>query len=154
MEFGGRYLFSAPRDRVWAALNDTRVLKAAIPGCSRLEWTGEAALECEIKVNLGVMQPTFTGDLELRDVVPAERYTLAGRGRGGLLGKAEAAADISLLDAPGGTELTFTANGGADGGIMKLGKAMIGNSAQKIIDGFFERIGEAMATEVTPLPRD
>lgn len=153
MEFGGRYLFSAPRDRVWAGLNDTQVLKAAIPGCSRLEWTGDATLECEIKVNLGVMSPTFTGDLELRDVVPAERYTLAGRGRGGLLGKAEAAADIVLADAPGGTELVFTANGGADGGIMKLGKAVIGNSAQKIIDGFFERIGEAMATQVTPLPR-
>ena len=153
MEFGGRYLFSAPRDRVWAGLNDTHVLKAAIPGCSRLDWTGDATLECEIKVNLGVMSPTFTGDLELRDVIPAERYTLAGRGRGGLLGKAEAAADIVLADAPGGTELVFTANGGADGGIMKLGKAVIGNSAQKIIDGFFERIGEAMATQVTPLPR-
>lgn len=153
MEFGGRYLFSASRDRVWAALNDTAVLKAAIPGCSRLDWTGAATLECEIKVNLGVMQPTFTGDLELRDVVPAERYTLAGRGRGGLLGKAEAAADIVLSDATGGTELVFTANGGADGTIMKLGKAVIGNSAQKIIDGFFERIGEAMGTEVTPLTR-
>lgn len=153
MEFGGRYLFSAPRDRVWAALNDTAVLKAAIPGCSRLDWTGAASLECEIKVNLGVISPTFTGDLELRDVVPAERYTLAGRGRGGLLGKAEAAADIVLSDTEGGTELLFTANGGADGGIMKLGKAVIGNSAQKIIDGFFERIGEAMSTEVTPLSR-
>jgi carbon monoxide dehydrogenase subunit G len=153
MEFGGRYLFSAPRERVWAALNDTAVLKAAIPGCSRLDWTGENTLECEIKVNLGVMSPTFTGDLELRDVTPALRYTLAGRGRGGLLGKAEAAADIALTDVPGGTELTFTANGGADGGIMKLGKAVIGNSAQKIIDGFFERIGEAMSTEVTPLPK-
>lgn len=153
MEFGGRYLFSAPRDRVWAALNDTAVLKAAIPGCSRLDWTGSVTLECEIKVNLGVMSPTFTGDLELRNVVPAERYTLAGRGRGGLLGKAEAAADIVLSDATGGTELVFTANGGADGGIMKLGKAVIGNSAQKIIDGFFERIGEAMGTAVTPLPR-
>lgn len=153
MEFGGRYLFSAPRDRVWAALNDTAVLKAAIPGCSRLDWTGTSTLECEIKVNFGVMSPTFMGDLELRDVTPAVRYTLAGRGRGGLLGKAEAAADIVLADAPGGTELTFTANGGADGGIMKLGKAVIGNSAQKIIDGFFERIGEAMDTEVTPLPR-
>lgn len=153
MEFGGRYLFSAPRERVWAALNDTAVLKAAIPGCSRLDWTGENTLECEIKVNLGVMSPTFTGDLELRDVTPALRYTLAGRGRGGLLGKAEAAADIALTDVPGGTELTFTANGGADGGILKLGKAVIGNSAQKIIDGFFERIGEAMSTEVTPLPK-
>jgi hypothetical protein len=153
MEFGGRYLFSAPRDRVWAALNDTAVLKAAIPGCSRLDWTGTSTLECELKVNLGVMSPTFTGDLELRNVVPAERYTLAGRGRGGLLGKAEAAADIVLADATGGTELVFTANGGADGGIMKLGKAVIGNSAQKIIDGFFERIGEAMAVTVAPLPR-
>lgn len=153
MEFGGRYLFSAPRDRVWAGLNDTQVLKAAIPGCSRLDWTGDTTLECEIKVNLAVMSPTFTGDLELQNVIPAERYTLAGRGRGGLLGKAEAAADIVLADAPGGTELTFTANGGADGGIMKLGRAVIGNSAQKIIDGFFERIGEAMGTQVTPLPR-
>jgi len=154
MEFGGKYLFSAPRDRVWAALNDTAVLKAAIPGCSRLDWTGATTLECEIKVNLGLMSPTFTGDLELRDIDPAVRYTLAGRGRGGLLGKAEAAADIALTDAPGGTELLFTANGGADGGIMKLGKAVIGNSAQKIIDGFFERIGEAMSVTVTPLPRE
>ena len=151
MEFGGRYLFSAPRDRVWAALNDADVLKAAIPGCNRLEWTGEATLECEIKVNFGIMQPTFIGDLELRNVTPAARYTLAGRGRGGLLGKAEAAADITLSDVPGGTELRFVANGGADGGIMKLGKAVIGNSAQKIIDGFFERIGEAMGVAVTPL---
>lgn len=151
MEFGGRYLFSAPRDRVWAGLNDADVLKAAIPGCSRLEWTGDSTLECEIKVNFGLVQPTFTGDLELRDVEPAARYTLAGRGRGGLLGKAEAAADIALVDAPGGTELTFTADGGADGGIMKLGRAVIGNSAQRIIDGFFERIGEAMGTTVTPL---
>lgn len=153
MEFGGRYLFSAPRDRVWAALNDTAVLQAAIPGCSRLEWTGTTTLECEIKVNFGLVQPTFTGDLELRDIAPAIRYTLAGRGRGGLLGKAEAAADIALSDAPGGTELAFSANGGADGGITKLGKAVIGNSAQKVIDGFFERIGEAMGTAVTPLPR-
>jgi carbon monoxide dehydrogenase subunit G len=153
MEFGGRYLFSSPRTAVWAALNDAEKLKAAIPGCRRLEWTGKSELECEIQVNFGLVQPVFTGDLELRDVRPAERYTLAGRGRGGLLGKAEAAADIVLTDHPGGTELVFVANGGADGGIMKLGKAIIGSSAQKVIDGFFERFGEAMGAEVTPLER-
>ena len=157
MEFGGRYRFSAPRDAVWAALNDANTLKAAIPGCSRLDWTGEGTLECEIKVNFGIMQPTFTGDLELRNVVPAQSYTLAGRGRGGLLGKAEAAADIILSDVPDGdatgTELLFTAQGGADGGIMKLGKALIGNSAQKVIDGFFERFAEAMGVTLEALPR-
>lgn len=151
MEFGGKYLVSAPRQRVWKALNDTQVLKAIIPGCRRIDWTGESTLELEIEVNLGLMQPVFAGDLELRDVVPAERYTLAGKGRGGLLGKAEAAADIVLADAGHHTQLTFTANGGADGGIMRLGKSLIGASAQKIIDGFFVRFGEAMGVEVKPI---
>ena len=153
MEFGGRYLFSASRAEVWRALNQTEMLKAAIPGCRRIDWTGEAALECEIQVNFGLVQPVFTGDLELRNVVPAESYTLAGRGRGGLLGMAEAAADITLSDAGQGTELLFRASGGADGGIMKLGRAVIGNSAQRIIDGFFERFGQAMGATVTPLAR-
>ena len=153
MEFGGNYRFAAPRDAVWAALNDTAVLKAAIPGCRRIDWTGEGTLECEIEVNFGLIKPVFMGDLELRDIDPARRYTLAGRGRGGLLGKAEAAADISLSDLPeGGTGLLFVANGGADGGIMKLGKALIGNSAQKIIDGFFERFAEAMGVTLEVLP--
>lgn len=153
MQFGGSYRFNAPRSAVWRALNDTDVLKAAIPGCRRLEWTGEGKLECEIEVNFGLVQPTFVGDLELRDVSPAERYTLAGRGRGGLLGKAEAAADIALADDGDGTRLTFSANGGADGGIMRMGKALIGSSAQKVIDGFFERIGEAMGVQVEPAAR-
>ena len=153
MQFGGRYLFLAPRAAVWAALNDTAVLKAAIPGCKRIDWAGDNALELEIKVNLGIMQPVFTGDLTLSHVVPAHRYTLSGRGRGGVLGTAEAAAHVVIEDAEANTVLQFTAVGGADGSIMKLGKALVGNSAQKLIDGFFARFGEAMGVEVTPLPQ-
>ena len=97
MEFGGRYIVAAPRQKVWAALNDTEVLKAAIPGCHRIEWEGETALALEIKVNLGVVHPVFKGDLALSDIVPAERYTLTGKGKGGLLGLAEGSADIVLV---------------------------------------------------------
>jgi carbon monoxide dehydrogenase subunit G len=154
MEFGGNYRLEASRAAVWQALNNAEVLKAAIPGCKRIDWTGPDTLELEIKVNLGIAQPSFSGDLALSNIVPAERYTLTGKGRGGMLGMAQAAADIVLADLDGGTQLTFVANGGADGGIMKLGKALIGNSAQKVIDGFFERFGAAMGTTVTPLPRD
>ena len=151
MDFGGRYRIAAPRSAVWAALNDTATLKAAIPGCHRIEWAGETALDLEIKVNLGVVHPVFKGDLALSGIVPAERYTLSGKGRGGLLGLAEGSADIVLSDAGEQTLLVFTANGGASGQIMRLGKAIIGNSAQKVIDGFFERFGDAMGAEVTPL---
>ena len=152
MEFGGRYHVAAPRLTVWAALNDTEVLKAAIPGCHRIDWAGETALDLEIKVNLGVVHPVFKGGLTLSGVVPAQRYTLTGKGKGGLLGLAEGSADIVLSDIGDETELVFTATGGASGQIMRLGKAIIGNSAQKVIDGFFERFGEAMGAAVKPLP--
>ncbi|KRA42271.1 CoxG family protein [Devosia sp. Root635] len=151
MDFGGRYHIAAPRAAVWAALNDTAMLKAAIPGCHRIEWAGETALDLEIKVNLGVVHPVFKGDLTLAGIVPAERYTLSGKGKGGLLGLAEGSADIVLADDGEGTLLVFTAIGGASGQIMRLGKAIIGNSAQKVIDGFFERFGDAMGADVTPL---
>lgn len=151
MQFGGNYLFHAERSAIWAALNNVETLKATIPGCQRIEWTGDTSLELEIKVNLGIVQPVFAGDLELTAVIPAESYTLSGRGRGGVLGIAHGVADITLADMPGGTRLSFIANGGADGNLMKLGQALIGKSAQRVIDGFFTRFGEAMQVEVTPL---
>lgn len=154
MDFGGRYIIAAPRSAVWSALNDTAMLKAAIPGCDSIEWRDATALDLAIKVNLGVVHPTFRGELILSDITPAERYTLSGRGKGGLLGMAEGSADIVLSDHGADTLLVFSANGGASGQLMKLGKAVIGNSAQKIIDSFFERFGNAMGAEVTPLPVD
>ena len=153
MEFGGRYKMTAPRVRIWAALNDPEMLKAAIPGCSLIEWSGPETLDLEIKVNLGVVKPTFRGELVLSNIVPAESYTLSGRGKGGMLGLAEGSADVALADDGADTILTFTANGGASGQIMKMGKAIIGNSAQRIIDGFFERFGQAAGVDVTPLDR-
>jgi hypothetical protein len=152
LDFGGRYILDAPRETVWAALNDTTTLKAAIPGCHTIEWTGETSLELAFKVNLGVVKPVFKGDLLLTDVVPAHRYTLTGRGRGGILGHAEGSADIELHEHPDGTLLLFTARGGASGQIMKLGKTVIGHSAQKVIDGFFERFAAAAGIGVIALP--
>jgi uncharacterized protein len=150
MEFGGRYLFSAPRTVVWEALNDTEKLKAAIPGCRRLDWTGRETLELELEVRLGLIKPVFTADLKLSGIVPAERYTLSGHGRG-VLGMAEGAAKIVLADAGEETEMTFTAVGGADNALMKLGKALIGKSAQRVIDHFFETFGGTFGAKVTPI---
>ena len=153
MDFGGRYLFGAKRAEVWAALNDTGVLGAVIPGCAKIEWTSPDSLDLTVKVSLGFVHPTFEGTLGLSNVVPAHSYTLSGRGKGGLLGMAHAAADITLEEVPEGTILTFAAIGKADGGIMRLGRALIGSSAQRVIDGFFEAIGAQMHVPVSALAR-
>lgn len=150
MEFGGRYRVSAPRAQVWAALNDTEKLKTAIPGCRRLEWTGPGELALEVEVGLGVARMSFSGDLSLHDVAPAQAYTLSGRGHG-MLGRAEGAAKIALSDLGEDTELRFTAVGGADGALMKLGQTLLGRTAQKVIDHFFARFGETFGAEVTSL---
>jgi len=153
VDFGGRYLFGAKRAEVWAALNDTKVLGAVIPGCEHIAWTGADTLELRIKVSLGIVHPVFAGELALSDVDPAASYMLTGRGKGGLLGMAQASARITLADDAEGTILSFDAAGKADGGIMRLGRALIGNSAQRVIDGFFEAIGQEMHVPVLPLAR-
>lgn len=150
MKFSGRYQFDAPRREVWDALNDAEMLKAAIPRCTKLVWVSDCALEATIEVNLGLVKPTFTGDLVLSNVDPAVKYTLSGSGRGGLLGLAHGAADIALRDRRDGTLLTFTAEAGASGQIMRLGKNLVGASAQRIIDGFFLQFADAMQVSITP----
>lgn len=151
MEFGGEYLLRAARLEVWDALNNTEMLKAAIPGCTRIDWVSDHELEAVVAVNLGVMKPKFTGDLTLSNIEPAVSYTLSGQGRGGLLGLAHGAADITLQDHEKGTKLVFKATGGASGQIMKLGKAIVGSGAQRVIDGFFDRFAAAMGVEIEAL---
>jgi len=151
MEFGGKYLILASRSSVWEALNDTRILQSAIPGCEHIDWVSETELEAAIVVDLAVAKPKFIGDLVLSNVIAAQRYTLSGRGRGGLLGKIHAQADITLVDAADGCVLTFEAVGGASQTLMKLGRPLIGSRTQWVIDRFFERIAAAMPADIKPL---
>lgn len=151
MNFKQAYHISTSRAAVWQALNDTEVLAKTIPGCRKIVWISDANLEAEIAVNLGIAKPAFKGDLLLSNVDPAVSYTLTGRGRGGIFGRAEGAADIVLSDEGEGTRLAFSAHGSATGQVAKLGASLLGAQAEKLIDGFFARFGKAMNAEVIPL---
>jgi carbon monoxide dehydrogenase subunit G len=144
VKFAGRYLISASRQKVWEALNDTEVLKSCIPGCTRMEFVAPDELEAEMGVQLGPVKLTFNGELKLTIVTVAERYMLAGRGRSGWIGGAKGSADISLADDPGGTVLSFEAEGEADSSIANFGANVVGRSAQGVIDRFFERFAGAI----------
>ncbi|MCF6344440.1 MAG: carbon monoxide dehydrogenase subunit G [Devosiaceae bacterium] len=151
MQFSGKYLIKAPRDEVWRALNNADILKETIPGCKKIAWVSDNELELEIMINLGLINPKFAGGLELKNVTAAQKYTLLGYGKGSILGHAHGEADIELSDFEGGTILSFNAKGGGSNALMKLGKKIIGKSAQKIIDRFFERFAKAMGAEIKTL---
>ncbi len=151
MEFSGKYLIKASRQLVWQGLNDEKILQETIFGCQKISWVSENKLEVQILVNFGVIKKNFVGFLELSNVEPALKYTLSGKGKGGILGKVHASADIELKDEGENTILEFSAFGGGSSAIMSLGKSIIGSSAQKIIDRFFERFANAMQVEIIVL---
>lgn len=144
-------MLAAPRQTVWLALNDTNVLANVIPGCEKITWRDAASLDLAVRVNLGVMHPVFTGELELSEVDPAVSYILSGRAHGKLLGKAGGAARITLADAGPDTVLAFKAEGKASERLLALGRPLVGNSVQRVIDRFFQRFADVMQVELTPI---
>jgi len=154
VQFAGRYALTAPRMRVWEALNDVGVLKSCIRGCERIEWTSDSELEVAMKATIGPMQLKIEGTLWLSDIIVAERYTLSGKGRAGWMGGARGSADVNLADHPDGTELAFLAKGEVDSAIARLGATVVGGAAQGVIDRFFDRFAAAIDAGSTPLRHD
>ncbi|MEM6421564.1 MAG: carbon monoxide dehydrogenase subunit G [Pseudomonadota bacterium] len=139
MEMAGERMIAADRATVWAALNDPEVLKACIPGCERMEKTGDNTLEAEVTQKVGPVKAKFKGAVELQDVVEAESYRIVGEGKGGAAGFAKGGAKVTLSDAEGGTQLAYEAEAKVGGKLAQLGSRLIDGFAKKMADEFFDR---------------
>ena len=61
MEIKGEYKIAAPRDKVFAALNDPAILQACIPGCESLEKTSDTEMKAKVRLRIGPVSASFTG---------------------------------------------------------------------------------------------
>ena len=95
MDMTGEYKIAAPRERVWAALNDPEILRQAIPGCEELNKLSDTELEATAKAKIGPVSARFKGKVVLSDLKPPEGYTLTGEGSGGAAGFAKGEAKVS-----------------------------------------------------------
>jgi carbon monoxide dehydrogenase subunit G len=92
----GDYVIAAPRERVWAALNDPEVLKACIPGCETLEKTAENEFSAVATNKVGPVKARFKGKVRLSDLDPPNGYKISGEGDGGVAGFAKGGATVLL----------------------------------------------------------
>ena len=69
MKFTGENVLDAPVDRAWDALLDPAVLVRTIPGCERLEATGDNAYAMTVTAGVASIKGTYAGSCELRDLV-------------------------------------------------------------------------------------
>ena len=138
MELTGTRIIAAPREAVWAALNDAETLRACIPGCEELTGNPEDGFEAIVRQKVGPVKATFKGAVQLSDVVAPVSYRISGEGKGGVAGFAKGGADVRLAEVPEGTELTYAVDAKVGGKIAQLGSRLIDSFAAKMADTFFE----------------
>ena len=70
MKIEGSHELSASRERVYQALIDPAVLQRCIPGCEKLEETGENTYSATLRTGVGSIKGLFTGNVKLEDLTP------------------------------------------------------------------------------------
>lgn len=143
MELTGEYVLPVARERVWAALLDTDLLRAAIPGCEAITDEGEGAYSAVVLAAVGPVRARFKGRIQQHDLRPPSAYSLTFEGDGGLAGFARGSADIELSEAGEAgahTRLTYRARSDIGGRLAQIGSRLIDASAARLSAQFFERL--------------
>ena len=149
MDLKGEYRIAAPREQVWAMINDAAVLAECIPGCESLEGSPDTGFAARVTTKVGPIKATFTGDVKLSNVNAPESLTISGEGKGGVAGFAKGGADVQLVEDGEGTVLTYVARAQVGGKMAQLGARLIDSTAKKLADEFFAKLA---ARAVAPAP--
>jgi len=148
MDLSGEYRIPAPREHVWAMLNDADVLRACIPGCEELEKTGDNAFSARVTTKVGPVKATFNGHVTLEDIDPPNSYTISGEGKGGVAGFASGGANVRLAEDGDETVLTYSANAKVGGKLAQIGSRLIDSTARKLADQFFAKFAEMASGDI------
>ena len=139
MELKDTHDIPVPVETVWAALNDTDILAATIPGCQELNRDSATELSAKVKLKIGPVSAMFSGNVILSDLNPPHAYTISGKGSGGVAGGATGSAMVTLnpIDAGAGTRLSYDVTASVTGKIAQLGSRLIESTSKKLAGQFF-----------------
>lgn len=146
MDMSGERRISAPREKVWAALNDPEVLRTSIPGCETMERLGDNELKATAAVKIGPISARFAGKVQLLDLDPPNGYRIEGEGQGGVAGFAKGGAVVKLVADGSDTILSYDVKANVGGKIAQLGARLIDATAKQMADAFFDRFAAQVAT--------
>ena len=153
MELTGDILIAAPRDKVWAGLNDPEVLTRCIPGCEGMEVKSPTERTARVAVKVGPVRARFVGHIRMEDVRVNEGCTLHFEGSGGAAGMARGHSKVALADDPaGGTRLSYTTQAAIGGKLGQVGGRMIDAAAKQMADQFFTAFNGQMTGAAAPAP--
>jgi carbon monoxide dehydrogenase subunit G len=122
---------------VWNFLTDAHRISECLPGCEKLEQTGEGSYDLQMRFGVGSISGVFKGSIRLRDLQPTSEYqmTVNGSGSPGFV-NGEGTVQLRLNET--GTMLQYSGDVSAGGAIASVGQRMISGAARMVINQFFK----------------
>jgi carbon monoxide dehydrogenase subunit G len=133
LKITGKSTIDAPRDQVWAALNDMEVLARIVPGCERLEQIGDNEFEGTVKIGIQAIKGTYNGRIRLEDIQPPHHYKLVASGRSAS-GVVDGAGAVDLEEQDGQTILTYSGDAQIGGTLASVGQRLIEGASKQMIN--------------------
>jgi carbon monoxide dehydrogenase subunit G len=150
MNMTGEQRITAPRQRVWEALNDPEILRTSIPGCQSLDKEAEDRFAATVEVKVGPIGARFKGAVSLVDLKAPHGYTLILQGNGGIAGSVKGSAKVRLSDDAAGTLISYEVEAQIGGRMAQLGGPVIDATAKQLAGKFFTRLGEIVGEAAKP----
>lgn len=144
MKVAGEYRFAAPPQEVWEALLDPEVLAAVMPGCKKLELTGENQYEGVLDIKVGPVQGQFQGKVNLEELDPPNGYSMRLDGQGAP-GFVKATARVEIAADGDGTRMTYDGDAQVGGRIASVGQRLLDSSSKAIIKQSLEGLNNQVA---------
>jgi uncharacterized protein len=134
MKLSGSHTFNAPREKVWAMLNDIEALRTLIPGVESLEEVEPNTYKGVAKIGVAGIKGEYNGTVKLTDINAPTSYRLIGEGRGkpGHV-KGEGTIELSS-ETPEQTLLRYNGDVQVGGMIASVGQRLIEGAAKLLIN--------------------
>jgi uncharacterized protein len=153
MKIAGSNVIAQPVDQVWDALLDPRVLVATIPGCERLETTGDHEYAMTVTAGVAAIKGTYDGSCALSDLKEHESLVMRLQGAGAP-GTVDATVAVAFEDLGAeGTRISYDADAIVGGMVGGVGQRMLTSVSKRMAGEFFGNVGRSLSqpTPVEPV---
>ena len=146
MKMSGDVIIPAPREKVWDALNDAQILQRSIKGAETVVKKSDTDFVATVRARVGPVSARFTGNITLSELNPPTSCLITGKGTGGIAGRIEGTARITLTQKEDNTHLSYTVDAKIRGKLAQLGQRLLLAAAKKMADSFFATFTQNFST--------
>jgi len=149
MKISGTNSIPFPVAQVWDALIEPAVLVRTIPGCERLETTGDNTYAMTVTAGVAAIKGTYDGTCQLSDLVEHQSLVMRLQGAGAP-GTIDATVQVAFSDASDGTQISYEADAIVGGMVGGVGQRMLSSVSKRMAKEFFDNVASSLVEQRAP----